>query len=156
MTFLPHQQQRSSTRRSEAQPKRWLTLAALIFLLSVVQGFVISTNLRHGSSVRCSAFSQRPDESKADYYKRISEAASDPIAFERMALGKEEPAAASTTTTETNGKSSGGYQRVEDWDKEQEELVKEMSWENRVRFDGQRNGNKFNQNEILRRNLNTY
>lgn len=49
-----------------------------------------------------------------------------------------------------------GYQRVEEWEQEQQEELakqKQTSWEERVQFDGQRHGNRFAQNEILRRNL---
>lgn len=46
-----------------------------------------------------------------------------------------------------------GYQRAEDWEAEQQAITKQMTWEERVQFDGLRHGNRFAQNEILRKNL---
>lgn len=47
-----------------------------------------------------------------------------------------------------------GYQRVEDWDKEQKAGA--LSWDQKVQFDGLRMGNGFRQNEILQRALNSF
>jgi hypothetical protein len=46
-----------------------------------------------------------------------------------------------------------GYQRAEEWEAEQAKEQKKMSWEERVQYDGQQHGNKFNQHEILRKHL---
>lgn len=53
---------------------------------------------------------------------------------------------------------TGGYQRVEDWDAEQKRKKAngELSWEERVQFDGLREGNQVKQNDILRKNLNMF
>jgi hypothetical protein len=48
-----------------------------------------------------------------------------------------------------------GYQRIEDWDAERN-AKGELSWEERVQFDGQRLGNQIQQNDILMRQLNTF
>ena len=46
------------------------------------------------------------------------------------------------------------YQRAEDWDREMKNRDKgSMSWEERVQWEGQMNGNEFRQNEILRHHL---
>lgn len=45
------------------------------------------------------------------------------------------------------------YQRIEEWEIEQKSKAKNGSWEERVQFEGQRYGNQFNQNEILRQHL---
>jgi len=45
----------------------------------------------------------------------------------------------------------GVYQRIEDWDANRSK--EDMSWEERVKYDGQQFGNKDVQNEILRKNL---
>jgi len=60
----------------------------------------------------------------------------------------------STTPTQK----TGGYQRVEDWDAEQKRKKAngELSWEERVQFDGLREGNQVKQNDILRKNLNMF
>jgi len=47
------------------------------------------------------------------------------------------------------------YQRIEEWDAEQKQKAKSgtLSWEEKVQFDGQRHGNQYRQNEILRKHL---
>lgn len=125
---------------------------------------------------------QRPGESDSAHLQRIQALASDPVAFERAALAGSDddndanadegnaypPSATKTTTTDDIGDSptplpsssrGGGYQRVEDWDREQREKLKEgggLSWEERVQFDGLRHGNRAQQNEILRHHLKVY
>ena len=63
-----------------------------------------------------------------------------------------------TESTPTTPKKTGGYQRVEDWDAEQKRKKAngELSWEERVQFDGLREGNQVKQNDILRKNLNMF
>jgi hypothetical protein len=120
------------------------------------------------------------------YFKRLQQTASDPVAFEKMALGEQNGDSSSTKTSSNevaggakttalssssktnNGKDGAtagndvendqvkrqrGYQRAEDWEAEQAQEKKKMSWEERVQYDGQQHGNKFQQNEILRKNL---
>ena len=125
-------------------------------------------------------FQKQPGESESAFMKRIQQLASDPKAFERAALGKGDDIAegrrtptslrysshSGSNSTDAFSSSSegapaarkGGYQRVEDWDREQQEQAKKgaTSWEERVQFDGQRHGNRFQQNEILRHHLKTY
>lgn len=48
------------------------------------------------------------------------------------------------------------YQRVEDWEAEQQPQQEPNTWEERVQFDGHRFGNRFKQNEILRKSLNQF
>jgi hypothetical protein len=108
------------------------------------------------------------DESDATYFKRLSETAADPIAFEKLVFEtmvsakqtKVEATAAVAKITPMKHESEGdhgkrqrGYQRAEDWEVDQEQERKEMSWEEKVKYDGQQNGDKFQQNEILRKNL---
>ena len=59
-----------------------------------------------------------------------------------------------TSTTETQKKK--GYVRAEEWDAAQNKKRADLSWEERVQFDGQRYGNRFAQNEILRKNLKNF
>ena len=112
-------------------------------------------------------FQQQPGESKDAYFRRITLAASDPTSFENAVLKSEHNnnnkktddnnnmEQNSTTTTTTNEPKKTGYVRAEVWEEEQQLKRKngQMSWEERVQFDGQRYGNQFNQNEILRKNL---
>lgn len=50
-------------------------------------------------------------------------------------------------------KPTRGYVRAEEWEKQ---LQQENSWEQKVKFDGQRFGNRFQQNEILLRSLKSF
>jgi hypothetical protein len=119
-------------------------------------------------SPRPSALDQLAGESDAAYLKRLSETAVDPVAFEKLVFEtmvsakqtKAEATAAVAKTTpmkdesEKDGeKRQRGYQRAEDWEVDQKQERKEMSWEERVKYDGQQDGDKFQQNEILRKNL---
>ena len=126
------------------------------------------------------ALKQQPHESNAAYLRRLQQLASDPKAFENAVRGSktgtsktekhathrrhvvshksfdcDESNVGSSAPTTTNGQRRG-YQRAEEWDKEQEDIRKSMGWEERVQYDGQRYGNRFNQNEILRHNLKSF
>jgi len=50
-------------------------------------------------------------------------------------------------------KTVGKYQRIEEWDAQLKEEMSELSWEERVKFDGQRFGNQLKQDAILRHHL---
>jgi len=130
------------------------------------------------------ALKRMEGESEKAFFQRVTTAASDPAAFERMvasdaAAGEPSTYATRTTNGSTNGKKNGaastaghagngagnpnkqptaGYVRAEDWEAEQEEKRKNgsLSWEERVQFEGQRSGDRFKQNEILRHNLNAW
>ena len=118
---------------------------------------------------RLLAFKRMPGESEKAYFQRVTAAAADPVAFERLVAEdakQEEPENLRTNFTETLdgivGNSTAdqptkrsGYVRVEEWEAEQQRKRKsgDLSWEERVQFDGQRHGDRFAQNEILRRNL---
>jgi hypothetical protein len=117
---------------------------------------------------------QLEGENDAAYFKRLSETASDhPMASEKMVAMMEKTRTTKPKTTKElnqnsrNGNSADpdvtvkvdetkkqrGYQRAEDWEAEQLQEQKEMSWEEKVMYDGQQDGDKFEQNEILRKNL---
>ncbi|GKY90890.1 hypothetical protein MPSEU_000061800 [Mayamaea pseudoterrestris] len=46
-----------------------------------------------------------------------------------------------------------GYQKVEDWEHDQQQLLEEMTWEQRVQYEGQRDGNRIRQDVILRNSI---
>jgi hypothetical protein len=119
-------------------------------------------------SPRPSALDQLADESDTAYFKRLSETVADPVAFEKqvfetMVSAKQTKAEAIATAVKTTPmkdesekdgqKRQRGYQRAEDWEVDQEQERKEMSWEEKVKYDGQQDGDKFQQNEILKKNL---
>ena len=49
----------------------------------------------------------------------------------------------------------GNYKKVEEWDAERT-AKGELTWEERVQFEGQQFGNQVRQNDILQRNLHTF
>lgn len=107
-------------------------------------------------------------ESDNAYFQRLTTAAADPDAFERLALQQSEESSTSSTSTSSVSttpdddtiptSTQGKYVRVEEWEKEQQRKRRngQLSWEERVAFDGQRHGNRFRQNEILRNHLSAF
>lgn len=106
--------------------------------------------------------------------EELQKAARDPAAFEAYVLNKNKNKSDTDTGTGTNNgeidakriddsdgeessqppKKKNGYVPIEQWDEQREKDM--MAWEQKVQFDGQRYGNRFNQNEILRSNLNRF
>ena len=91
-----------------------------------------------------SPWKQRPGETEFAYLKRLQQMAS---SAEEVVISRN--TTVSVTTTTRDGK---GYVRAEVWDA-QVYKKSNMTWEERVQFDGQRHGDRFMQNEILRKNL---
>lgn len=84
-------------------------------------------------------FKQKIGESDMDFIKRLTSKNPPPK--------KEEPTV----------KPTKGYQPIEDWEEEQTERRKNgtMTWEERVQFEGLRQGDQIRQNDILMRQINT-
>lgn len=105
---------------------------------------------------------RNPNESKDDYFLRLTDAASDQEQFERLTLKKPNRDDAKTESIiaaeEENGdtKPKRGYVRPEEWEAQQQKISKEMSAQERIQFEAQRHGDQFRQNEILRHNLNAF
>lgn len=93
-------------------------------------------------------------KSDPDYERRLLEAAGDPGKFESFVLQRNTTMPKHTEVV----KKTGAYQRIEEWDAELKQRAKNgsMSWEERVQYEGQKHGDQFRQNEILRRNLNSF
>lgn len=53
-------------------------------------------------------------------------------------------------TTTTTARDGGGYVRIEEWN---EQRKTNLQWDEKVQFDGQAHGNRWQQHEILRQNL---
>jgi len=49
--------------------------------------------------------------------------------------------------------STSNYVPIEQWDEERGKNEDSLTWEEKVQFDGLRNGNRYKQNEILRHHL---
>mmetsp|Transcript_5542 Transcript_5542/g.11323 ORF Transcript_5542/g.11323 Transcript_5542/m.11323 type:complete len:153 (-) Transcript_5542:345-803(-) len=140
----------------------WM-VGALLMTMKPAQGFSLlrPTNaLSRPTSplFSKSSFLQQMDgESSSEYMKRLSKIASDPALLELSVQEHEQQQqlqqqANNTVTTEEKPKKTG-YVRAEEWDAQHKA---DMSWDQKVAFDGQRYGNRFNQNEILRKNLNQF
>ena len=71
-----------------------------------------------------------------------------------MASSEQEIVIQNTTAMASSSTPKKGYVRAEEWDAQTKRA--DLSWEERVQFDGQRHGDRFMQNEILRKNLNYF
>jgi hypothetical protein len=107
-------------------------------------------------------------ENEDEFFSRIVSIASNPQRFENAVLKRNETMTQSleyqqedvsnntnsgmNSSTQSVGTKSK-YVRVEEWDAEEQRKMKSSNWEERVQFDGQLYGNRFNQNEILRHHL---
>jgi hypothetical protein len=110
-------------------------------------------------------------ESKEEYFRRMTQAAADPEQFARLVLTKEvvdvvpnnnshHPAgfsSSSSSDTSDDSTTSGrrGYVRAEEWEAEQQQQMSTEK-ERRLQFEAQMNGDRFRQNEILQRHLNSF
>jgi hypothetical protein len=99
---------------------------------------------------------QNPGESDIDYIQRLTS-----MSIESLAAASTENSTNNNDNNNNNNneqppkKQKGGYKRIEEWDAERK-TNGEMSWEERVQYEGQRHGNQVRQNDILQRNLHTW
>ena len=103
-----------------------------------------------------SRFQQQLDElrSKMGLPEDIVEAASDPEKFESMKDRNEQKKKVEEERQEKKKKKP--FVPIEEWDRLEKEKAKGkgISWEDRVRYEGLRYGDKLKQHDILLRNLN--
>jgi hypothetical protein len=109
------------------------------------------------------------DESKDEYFLRVTRAAADPVQFARMVLPptndddeavvsslslemQQQEDATTTTTVTTTTTRRRGYVRAEEWDAEQQQQMSVA--ERLLQHEAQLHGNRYRQNEILRHHLN--
>ena len=136
-------------------------LIVLATIASLLHGFGFPTRMPW-KTAQHRLNKEEPKNDNDEYFKRLVEASRDPVAFEKFVMAKgdqgNEPskpsASFSEQTKETAAAPSKGYQRIEEWDAQR--TKNGTSWEERVQFDGQRYGNQFQQNEILRKNLKVF
>jgi len=102
-------------------------------------------------------------DEKEMYLEAMKEAAKDPARFQefvaeqtlrRKAKEEEERIRLDGGGYEEEVGEKKGYVPIEQWDREKSQDG--TSWEEKVRFDGQRFGDRFQQNEILRKNLKSW
>lgn len=148
-----------------------LIAVALVALLPQhSEAFIVRPALRLGSSssrvtLMMGVLDQLPGETDRAFMKRLMMIASDATTFENAVMERSTMEDDPTHTPHGRfqpgnhphdgppSKTKKAYQRVEEWDKEQKE---NLTWEEKVQFDGQRHGNKVNQNDILRHHLHTF
>jgi hypothetical protein len=106
------------------------------------------------SSILYSDFQQLPGESNTEWIKRVTSE------FDEQANNSNNNKTASSFSTEKindneTKKPTGKYQSIEEWEAENAERKNkgELTWEERVQFDGQRHGDQVKQNWILSKHL---
>mmetsp|Transcript_29355 Transcript_29355/g.79471 ORF Transcript_29355/g.79471 Transcript_29355/m.79471 type:complete len:177 (+) Transcript_29355:365-895(+) len=110
-------------------------------------------------------FEQLPGESNTDFIKRITSQSGDFMNQQKSKTNKltmpssrkklSSKAAVGDDEEKEKPKPKGKYQPIEEWDAERK-AKGELSWEEKVQFDGQRFGNQVKQDSILRRHLGTF
>ena len=113
-----------------------------------------------------SSFVQRPGENDIDFIKRITMESE-----QRLRKATKKNMNMNTNTKEGDGrgeqqqqdnprtkKQNGTYQRIEEWEEERRKRSKggELTWEERVQFDGQRFGDQVRQQSILEKHIGTF
>jgi hypothetical protein len=98
-------------------------------------------------------FEQLPGENTTDFIKRITNQSNELLNKQKKGPGI--ISKGSTSNDDDDSKPVGKYQRIEEWDAERT-AKGEMSWEEKVQFEGQKYGNQVKQDSILRRNLGTF
>ncbi|CAJ1961379.1 unnamed protein product [Cylindrotheca closterium] len=117
-------------------------------------------SLHHSSCSRCTvlanSFEQLPGESDIDFIERITSNSKalleDSTSSSSSVQQQEEEESQEEGASE---KPKGKYQPIEEWDAERKSSG-ELSWEEKVMFDGQQHGNQVRQNDILIRNLHSF
>lgn len=93
-------------------------------------------------------FEQLPGENTTDFIKRITNQSNELLNEQK----KPGIISKGSSNDDDDSKPVGKYQRIEEWDAERT-AKGEMSWEEKVQFEGQKYGNQIKQDTILRRNL---
>ena len=122
------------------------------------RGQVTSSSSSSRSSKSFTSISAAKDEHD---FEALVLAAQDPKSFEAYVLNKNKKekekiktqAQIQAVTNEEGGKKKG-YVPIEQWNENRSK--DNLSWEEKVQFEGQRLGNQFRQNEILRKNLKSW
>lgn len=111
------------------------------------------------SSILYSDFQQLPGESNTEWIKRVTSEFDQQANNNNNNNNKTAPSPSSSSTEKNNDnetkKPTGKYQSIEEWEAENTERKNrgELTWEERVQFDGQRHGDQVKQNGILNKLL---
>jgi hypothetical protein len=127
----------------------WTTTTSHGFLSTIQQisSISISPTTRLYSNIR---FQQQPGESDIAFIKRLTKESA-----EADTASNNDTEVIAKNQDEEKKPKKGKYQRIEEWDAERK-ANGELSWEEKVMFDGQRHGNQVRQNDILTRNLHLF
>mmetsp|Transcript_24045 Transcript_24045/g.45696 ORF Transcript_24045/g.45696 Transcript_24045/m.45696 type:complete len:169 (-) Transcript_24045:96-602(-) len=93
-----------------------------------------------------SPWRQQPGESESAYMKRLQQMASSTQELVIQNNTKAIPESSDATAKKS------GYMRVEEWNEKKYKKTN-MTWEEKVQWDGRQHGDRFMQNEILRKNI---
>lgn len=151
-----------------------VAIMQLIWKQSVDAFLIISPTIRNNCNQRQTSSSFLMSKSNDDM-EALLRVAHDPNLFEEYIMKKRNKSregenkalgangnniSSSSTTgsehlnqTEIGTEKKVKYVPIEEWDKSYEA---DLAWEEKVKFDGQRFGNQFQQNEILRKNLKSF
>jgi len=99
-------------------------------------------------------FEQLPGESTTDFIKRITSESENLLNQQKDGISGGDKSSVDNNDAKES-KPVGKYQSIEEWDAERN-AKGELSWEEKVQFDGQRFGNQLKQDSILRRHLGTF
>ena len=100
-------------------------------------------------------FEQLPGESTTDFIKRITNESENLLKQQKDGISGGDKSSVDNNDDDKESKPVGKYQSIEEWDAERN-AKGELSWEEKVQFDGQRFGNQLKQDSILRRHLGTF
>merc|ERR1712025_654767 len=98
------------------------------------------------------SFDQIPGESTTEFIKRITSQSNTILNQKKNGESSED---GRNTEDGKDSKPVGKYQRIEEWDAERT-AKGELSWDEKVQFEGQRYGNQLKQDSILRRQLGSF
>jgi len=118
---------------------------------------------QHQQQDEDSSFVQRPGEKDIDFIKRITMESEQ--LFKKATKSKNEMNGVNNMDEEDDKRppkptttGTVKYKRIEEWEEERQQRSKggELSWEERVQFDGQRFGDQVRQQSILQKHIGTY
>jgi hypothetical protein len=108
-----------------------------------------------------SSFVQRPGERDIDFIKRItmeSESLMKKKQIPNLDIHSAPTGPVNGQNSTTMATTSPKYQRIEEWEEERKRRSEggQLTWEERVQFDGQRFGNQVHQQWILQKHIGTF
>jgi hypothetical protein len=105
-------------------------------------------------------FKQQPGERDIDFIKRITSTSNAMLNEPKLksataSSSSSNPSMSTASNVTETTKSKGVYKKIEEWDEERK-ASGELTWEEKVQFEGQRFGNQVKQDHILRHHIGTF